>query len=296
MGSEIPTQSMATLVWEELDPFPPLDDATEGRDIDRGEDESSDISMFVSDHDVLDCSICCEPLKPPIFQCLVGHVCCSSCYQRLCDKCHICCRTTGHNRCFAMEKLVSSIKVTCTNKRYGCNTIMLYYELKEHEQTCFYLRCYCPYSNCYSFECKRSFRNHLKVVHKSRVVDFRYDEAFKVVLTKSCTVMVLAEKDYIFFLYKRDEGSLGLYALSIVCMRASHLKEPQFWYEIETDGTVGSRKGRYLQLRSNVESCVPKGDSERSKFSLYVPPDLCFPNGDIHVFVCIKKIRDSDTS
>lgn len=57
MAAEIPT-----LVWEELDPFPHLENISEG------EDEPSDVSIFVSDHDVLDCSICCEPLKPPIFQ------------------------------------------------------------------------------------------------------------------------------------------------------------------------------------------------------------------------------------
>lgn len=62
MASEIPTQSEITLVWEELEPFPPLENISEG------EDELSDVSIFVSDHDVLDCSICCEPLKPPIFQ------------------------------------------------------------------------------------------------------------------------------------------------------------------------------------------------------------------------------------
>ncbi|XP_078175115.1 E3 ubiquitin-protein ligase SINA-like 10 [Carex rostrata] len=286
MAAEIPT-----LVWEELDPFPPLENISEG------EDEPSDVSIFVSDHDVLDCSICCEPLKPPIFQCLVGHVCCSSCCQMLSDKCHICCRTTGHNRCFAMEKLVTSTKVTCTNKRYGCNAIMPYYKLKEHEETCFHLPCYCPYANCYyTCGCKRSFRKHMKAVHKERVIDFRYDEQFKVGLSKASTFKVLANKDFIFFLHKRDEGSLGVYALSIVCMRPSHFKEQQFWYEIKTDCSVRSSEDRYLQLRSKVESCIPKGGFKRSKFSLLVQPEFCLPNGDIHVFVQINKVKSNDTS
>lgn len=62
MASEIPTESMIGLVWEELEPFPPLENISEGE-----EDESSDVSIFVSDHEVLDCSICFQPFKPPIF-------------------------------------------------------------------------------------------------------------------------------------------------------------------------------------------------------------------------------------
>ena len=63
MASEIPTENVIDLVWEELEPFPPLENISEGE-----EGESSDVSIFVSDHEVLDCSICFQPLKPPIFQ------------------------------------------------------------------------------------------------------------------------------------------------------------------------------------------------------------------------------------
>lgn len=135
----------------------------------------------------------------------------------------------------------------------------------------------------------------MTAVHKEHAIAFRYDERFKVGLSKTCSFKVLALKDYIFFLHKRDEGSLEVYTLSIVCMRPSHLKDPQFWYEIKTDFSVDSREDRHLQLRSNVESCMPKGGFEKSKFSLLVQPEFCLPNGDIHVYVRIKKMQSNDT-
>ncbi|CAO2174430.1 unnamed protein product [Urochloa humidicola] len=44
--------------------------------------------------EVLDCPVCFEPLRPPIFQCAVGHLICSSCFSKLPNpkKCHHCSR------------------------------------------------------------------------------------------------------------------------------------------------------------------------------------------------------------
>ncbi|GJM94628.1 hypothetical protein PR202_ga11290 [Eleusine coracana subsp. coracana] len=54
--------------------------------------ESAAVAAYVmaDDADVLDCSVCCLPLKPPIFQCDVGHVVCSPCRDKLrgSSKCH----------------------------------------------------------------------------------------------------------------------------------------------------------------------------------------------------------------
>ncbi|TVU17702.1 hypothetical protein EJB05_33753 [Eragrostis curvula] len=48
--------------------------------------------VMAEDADALDCGICCLPLKPPIFQCNVGHVVCSPCHNKLMGtgKCHLC--------------------------------------------------------------------------------------------------------------------------------------------------------------------------------------------------------------
>nr|CAB3460262.1 unnamed protein product [Digitaria exilis] len=79
--------------------------------------------VTVTDGDALRCGVCFLALRPPIFQCEVGHVVCSSCRDKLEDesaaaaagkKCHVCgvaMTTRGYSRCHAMERLVDSIRV-----------------------------------------------------------------------------------------------------------------------------------------------------------------------------------------
>ncbi|RLN11386.1 E3 ubiquitin-protein ligase SINA-like 7 [Panicum miliaceum] len=70
--------------------------------------------VAVEDTDALDCGVCFLPLKPPIFQCAVGHVVCSPCHDKLeaTAKCYVCGDATGgYQRCYAMERMVESVRV-----------------------------------------------------------------------------------------------------------------------------------------------------------------------------------------
>lgn len=86
----------------------------------------------------LDCTVCFGPLQPPVFQCAAGHALCSICYEKLPEKekCHVCSITTGYNRCFAMERILQSLQVLCSNAGYGCTAKMPYHEVEEHEKNC----------------------------------------------------------------------------------------------------------------------------------------------------------------
>ncbi|OQU86429.1 hypothetical protein SORBI_3003G090300, partial [Sorghum bicolor] len=87
--------------------------------------------------EVLDCTICYHPLKPPVFQCAVGHVVCSACRAKLAGRsCHMCGGATGFSRCFAVEHIVESVRVPCANAGRGCAAMMPYHGKEEHEKTC----------------------------------------------------------------------------------------------------------------------------------------------------------------
>ncbi|CAN6349691.1 unnamed protein product [Urochloa humidicola] len=105
----------------------------------------------VEDTNTLDCGVCFLPLKPPIFQCDVGHVVCSTCYDKLkaTGKCHVCGGATGgFRRCHAMERLVESIHVPCPHAAHGCTARPAYYELDAHSQTCPHSLFHCPGEAC----------------------------------------------------------------------------------------------------------------------------------------------------
>ncbi|KAM0821858.1 hypothetical protein ACQ4PT_071898 [Festuca glaucescens] len=101
------------------------------------------------DADALDCGVCYLPLKPPIFQCAVGHVVCSPCRDKLLQtkKCHVCRVPTsggGYRRSHGMEKLVEAIRVPCANAAYGCAARPAYYDHGDHLEKCPHAPCYCP--------------------------------------------------------------------------------------------------------------------------------------------------------
>lgn len=86
----------------------------------------------------LDCTLCLDLLRPPVFQCAAGHVICSTCYEKLLenDYCQQCSVSASYSRCFAVERVLQSVKVPCSNVGYGCMAKMPYYEIEDHEMNC----------------------------------------------------------------------------------------------------------------------------------------------------------------
>ncbi|KAF3594436.1 hypothetical protein DY000_02023602 [Brassica cretica] len=68
------------------------------------------VSLTLLDPDVLECPICCEPLKIPIFQCENGHLACFQCCEKVKKICPSCKSPNGYSRCRAMEKVIEAYK------------------------------------------------------------------------------------------------------------------------------------------------------------------------------------------
>ncbi|KAG2308281.1 hypothetical protein Bca52824_028029 [Brassica carinata] len=108
------------------------------------------------DLDVTDCPICFNPLTIPIFQCDNGHIACSSCCQRLSQKCATCSLLTlSRNR--AMERVIELLRVPCPNA--GCSEIVSCSETSAHVNHCPFTQRICPFSSC-DFTC--SFKDLYK--------------------------------------------------------------------------------------------------------------------------------------
>uniref|UniRef100_A0A0E0FFL4 RING-type E3 ubiquitin transferase n=1 Tax=Oryza nivara TaxID=4536 RepID=A0A0E0FFL4_ORYNI len=128
--------------------------------------------------DVLDCPVCFEPFKPPIFQCSVGHFICSSCCNKL-NKCPGCSRTT-FERCLGMERIVESAVVPCTYVEHGCTNKVTYFNKKSHEQACSYEPCFCPDSSCSFSGTVATLWEHFTTQHKWLSTEFKYYTPFDV--------------------------------------------------------------------------------------------------------------------
>ncbi|KAG0517010.1 hypothetical protein BDA96_09G051000 [Sorghum bicolor] len=158
-------------------------------------------NVTVCDADALGCGVCFLALRPPIFQCEVGHVVCSDCRVKLeatpsGNKCHVCgvvAARGGYRRCHAMEHLLDCIRVPCP-------------KATAHRQVCPHAPCHCPAGeSCGFIGSTAALLDHFAGAHSwpctsgSKV---RAGKAFSISLRVGFNfVILLADQDH-----DRDDG------------------------------------------------------------------------------------------
>lgn len=79
-------------------------------------------------------------------QCPNGHTLCSSCKQRVHNRCPTCRYELGNIRCLALEKVAESLELPCRYHSLGCPDIFPYYSKLKHESQCTFRPYNCPYA------------------------------------------------------------------------------------------------------------------------------------------------------
>ncbi|CAN6326730.1 unnamed protein product [Urochloa humidicola] len=135
----------------------------------RSESSSAVVGEMTVDRTAgLDCGICFHPLKPPIFQCDVGHVVCSSCRDKLAARgqCHVCRDPTEFRRCHAMEQVVDAIRVPCPHAAHGCANRPAYHDRERHARECPHAPYRCPAAGPCGFSGNApALAEHVAAVH-----------------------------------------------------------------------------------------------------------------------------------
>ncbi|KAL6900633.1 hypothetical protein ACP4OV_005309 [Aristida adscensionis] len=224
------------------------------------------------DPDVLDCSICFEPLRPPLYQCQNGHVACFSCWSRLSNKCHICSHAANFIRNIALEKIVESVKSSCSYSKWGCCELVNYAQRNTHEEDCLFAPSLCPIPGCGYKGFTGRWSGHFFTSHSSDGVRFIYGQPFGVNLEVSTPFLVfLGEDDHLFLLLNNNMTPFG-HAISVVCLRRGNLNW-KFSYEIKVTST-GNPDNR-LQLEACVTNTKQWGGRYPAEAFLLVPYGFC---------------------
>ncbi|XP_023644278.1 E3 ubiquitin-protein ligase SINA-like 2 [Capsella rubella] len=146
--------------------------------------------------DLLDCPICCHPLTSPIFQCVNGHLVCSSCHPKLRNKCPSCSLTIGNNRSRIAERLLEAVLVPCRNAKHGCPERYPHgKELADHEKICDLYVCYCPAKNCNHSAFQLDLYCHYTACHKASCSRYKTGQYADAWLNIEEKVLVLQECD-----------------------------------------------------------------------------------------------------
>ncbi|KAF3581797.1 hypothetical protein DY000_02031976 [Brassica cretica] len=97
-------------------------------------------------HELLECPVCTNSMYPPIHQCQSGHTLCSTCKNRVHNRCPTCRQELGDIRCLALEKVAESLELPCKYMSLGCPEIFPYYSKLNHETVCDFRPYSCPYA------------------------------------------------------------------------------------------------------------------------------------------------------
>ncbi|XP_048532975.1 E3 ubiquitin-protein ligase SINA-like 11 isoform X3 [Triticum urartu] len=259
-------------------------------------------NLTLVDADALDCGVCFLPLKPPIFQCMVGHVLCSQCRDKLASarSCHVCRAPMdgGYRRSHAMEKLVDSIRAPCPNAPYGCATKPAYHDLQPHIKACQHAPCHCPEEACGFVGSTETLLAHFTTGHGwPCTTDVRAEESFHMELREGFNVVDVVDLDgamKLLFLVMVSPERLGR-AISAVCVRPPRADgdEPNFYLyglELEFDRPSrwhGDRQKSCFDVEcTDLSDGLPNADD---RFQFLVPHIIVLPYDDnpINIRACI---------
>ncbi|KAK1577041.1 hypothetical protein Q3G72_018591 [Acer saccharum] len=217
------------------------------------EEENESMTMTLTDPQALNCLICYNPLTAPIFQCGNGHIACPSCIPKLKNKCPFCRSPIGSSRCWAIERVLESIKLTCRNTKYGCKATMSYSNKCVHEKTCIYTPCSCPISACQFVDSHDQLNKHFSESHKISPIKFQFNKYTNITLGINDKFLILQEEmcGVLLILNNSTETSLGN-IISVSCIGPTW--RGGYIYDIQV-----KPKGRSLSLRFHgYTKCIKK--------------------------------------
>lgn len=96
--------------------------------------------QFLSD---IECPVCFEHMRPPIYICSSGHSVCGPCKIKI-TVCPTCRQSMLNARNFSLEGVSGKLQHHCKHHNLGCNEIALLTSLLVHEENCTFKPYKCP--------------------------------------------------------------------------------------------------------------------------------------------------------
>ncbi|KAK1661093.1 hypothetical protein QYE76_049252 [Lolium multiflorum] len=185
------------------------------------------------DMSLLNCTLCCGPCKPPVFQCNGRHLACGRCLAELPgEQCQMCEHGGGFSPCPIMDDIVSLAMVECSHD--GCKSSVPYHELDGHESTCPHVPCYCPEPGCGFVGPPELLLGHVAALHSVPVHTVDYGKVHRLRVLEP-RFMLHGEGDDSAFLLA--VGALGAaMVVSVVCIRAGALRQPRYMVKLWANG------------------------------------------------------------
>ncbi|CAO2198744.1 unnamed protein product [Urochloa humidicola] len=235
----------------------------------------------------LHCPVCTLPLKPPIFQCLFGHLACGACRNQLPDTgpCFVCGHVGAYGQSTAMEDMVRSTRIQCPYDAYGCGSYVTYYAVAEHQRTCPHAPCLCSEPGCGGFMgTPAALRDHLRDVHSWPVDAIRYGTALQLRVPETDParhrrLLVADEDGAVFLLAVGALGDVPLRLVSLVCARPAAV------------AAAGPRYACSLRVVGPMGVGGPGGEKESMEAEMAVPSSVSLGEASMEEVASLVVLR-----
>ncbi|KAK2376827.1 E3 ubiquitin-protein ligase SINA [Trifolium repens] len=194
--------------------------------------KNNSVSIKVTNRHAFDCCNCSAFLTNiPVFQCDNGHIVCSTCCNKLGNKCHKCSTHVTLKRCKAIENILRYVEIPCPNEKHGCKETISCIGKSKHEEECIYVPCYCPISGCDFVASSEVLSNHFS--HKHSKPKFSYDHPFCVSLKYHDEAIVFqAAIDGKLFILNHSSMLMGKAVLVNISCIGPNLSDDEYIYDI----------------------------------------------------------------
>ncbi|GJN05965.1 hypothetical protein PR202_ga23644 [Eleusine coracana subsp. coracana] len=236
--------------------------------------------------EVLDCPICSEPLEPPIFQCALGHLICSTCYNKIpkLKKCHHCSRKCDYNRCYGIENIIGSIQVPCSNSKYGCAIKTSYSEKEDHKRTCPNAPCFCPEIGCSFVGSTGMLLQHLTTKHHWPRTTVMFGRGFDANIQDGVHILSCGENMFLLKISSELFGSV------VSVFSVQHHEEPKFrcamYFNFGKNNSFHSHFSEFRVPTTTLDNGIP-----RNCFLYIVPKSYLEKDSKISVTIDKAKPR-----
>lgn len=180
----------------------------------------------------LECPVCLDFAKPPVKQCVNGHICCYSCGHFLVN-CPTC-RDQFAQSTSLINDIIYAFVERCPYKFYGCRKYLTPTDYEDHVESCAYRQIFCKI--CFQNVHAKTFKNHVLFKHKdqtwlgeSNVLCWRN---FSLKQTSQCNEIIRAFNELFWycFTYNTSENTLNI-AVQFIGPKAQAGK---YIYEVDT--------------------------------------------------------------
>ncbi|KAI5434589.1 E3 ubiquitin-protein ligase SINA-like 10 [Lathyrus oleraceus] len=245
---------------------------------------NNSLHVKISNPHAFDCCVCLHLLTIPVFQCDNGHIVCSTCCDKLGNKCDKCSKQISLKPCREFEDQLQSIKMSCPNEKYGCRETISYPRKRKHGEECIYVPCYCPLSGCDLVAPLEVLYNHFNREHCDSLIEFSYGHPFVVSLKPNDGAVVLQEENdgRLYTLNNSIVMNMGN-AVNISCIDPNSSSESGYSYDI----LAKSKFGSLLKLHSFPKNVQQATLATRSSEFLVIPIGYFSSSDPLKLEICI---------